>query len=81
MAEYRRRVGIETTFADCESNGCNLEASELVDLARLERLLLAVFLALCWSELLGLQATRSGLRRRFDRAGRCKLAVAWLCRR
>jgi len=81
ITEYRRRMRIEATFQDCKRRGWNLEASKLEELARLDRLLLAVFLALWWLELLGLQVIRRGLRRRYDRTERRDLSVVRLGRR
>lgn len=79
--EYRRRVQIEATFQDCKSRGWDIERSKVTDLGRLERLLVAVVLALWWSQLLGWRVIRSGLRCRFDRRDRRDLAVARLGRR
>lgn len=81
VIEYRRRTRIEATFQDCKRRGWNLEASKLEDLARLDRLVLAVVLALWWLSLLGLQVIRRGLRRRYDRADRRDLSVVRLGRR
>lgn len=81
VIEYRRRMRIEATFQDCKRRGWNLEASKLEELMRLDRLLLAVFLALWWLELLGLQVIRRGLRHRYDRTDRRDLSVVRLGRR
>jgi len=46
VAEYRRRSQVEAVFADCKSRGWRLKASRLADRNRLNRLLLALLLAL-----------------------------------
>jgi len=81
VTEYRRRMRIEATFQDCKRRGWNLEASKREALDRLDRLLLVVFLALWWLELLGLQVIRRGLRHHYDRTERRDLSVVRLGRR
>lgn len=80
VREYRRRTTAEATYADCKRRGWNIERSKVTDLDRFDRLLLALHLAVWWSEQLGLRVIRTGQRRRFDRAGRRDLSVrrlAW----
>lgn len=79
--EYRRRTHVEAFYADCKARGWNLEASKLRDRNRLNRLLLALVLALWWCHLLGQQVIRRGLRRQFDRTDRRDLSVVRLGRR
>jgi hypothetical protein len=67
---YRRRTRIEATFADTKRRGFDLERTKVVALDRLDRLILAVVLALWWGTQLGLRTIRSGRRRRYDRADR-----------
>lgn len=81
VREYRRRVQVEAVYLDCKSRGWELERSKLADPNRLNRLLLALFLALWWCHLLGQRAIRSGARRRFDRPNRRDLSVLRLGRR
>lgn len=81
VAEYRRRSQVEALYQDCKGRGWRLEGSKLVERNRLNRLLLAVFLALWWCHLLGQQAIRAGHRRVFDRAKRRDLGVIRLGRR
>jgi hypothetical protein len=86
VREYRRRARAEATYADCKARGWAVERSKVADPARLERLLLALHLALWWAHQLGLRAIRRGARRRFDRADRRDLALvrlgrAWLAER
>jgi hypothetical protein len=46
--EYALRMRVESTFQDSKSRGWDLEASLVKEEARLERLLLALFLAMWW---------------------------------
>jgi hypothetical protein len=83
VREYRRRARAEATYADCKRRGWDLERARIADPARLDRLLLALHLALWWAHQLGLRAARAGRRRRFDRADRRDLSLvrlgrAWL---
>jgi Transposase DDE domain len=80
VREYRRRMRAEATYQDCKTRGFAIERSKLRDLARLDRLLLALHLALWWGEQLGLRAIRTGQRRRSDRADRRDLSVLRLGR-
>jgi hypothetical protein len=80
VREYRRRARGEATYQDCKRRGFALEASRLRDLARLDRLLLALHLALWWGMQLGLRTIRHGHRRRYDRADRRELSVLRLGR-
>jgi hypothetical protein len=48
IAEYALRARVEATFQDSKSRGWRLEASRIADRTRLDRLLLALFLALWW---------------------------------
>jgi hypothetical protein len=81
VREYRRRALAEATYADGKGRGWAVERSKLADAARLERLLLALAVALWWAHQLGLRAIRAGQRRRFDRADRRDLSVVRLGRR
>lgn len=79
--EYRRRTQVEAFYQDCKSRGWDLEASKLGERNRLNRLLLALVLALWWCHLLGQQVLRRGMRRQFDRTDRRDLSVLRLGRR
>ncbi|CAN5581791.1 hypothetical protein BH24CHL1_BH24CHL1_02590 [soil metagenome] len=79
--EYRRRVQVEALYEDCKARGWDLEASKLRNFNRLNRLLLALVLALWWCHLLGQQVIRRGLRCQFDRPNRRDLSVLRLGRR
>lgn len=81
VREYRRRTQVEAFYADCKARGWNLEASKLGERNRLNRLLLALVLALWWCHLLGMQVIRRGLRPQFDRPTRRDLSVLRLGRR
>lgn len=80
VREYRRRVRCEATYQDCKRRGFDVERSKLTDLTRIDRLLLALHLALWWGEQLGLRVIRTGQRRRFDRTDRRELSVLRLGR-
>lgn len=75
VREYRQRARAEATYADEKGRGFVLERSKLVAPDRIERLLLAVHLALWWAYGLGLQAVRNGWRRRYDRRDRRDLSL------
>ena len=64
------RARAEATYADEKGRGFRLDRSKLAALERIERLLLAVHLALWWTYGLGLQAVRNGQRPRYDRRDR-----------
>lgn len=81
VREYRRRVRAEATYQDCKRRGWDIERSKVTDRNRFARLLLALHLALWWSQQLGLRVIRTGQRRRFDRADRRELSVVRLGRR
>jgi hypothetical protein len=81
VREYRRRVQVEACYQDCKRRGFDLEASHIRDRNRINRLLLALYLALWWCFLLGATAIRRGLRRHFDRADRRDLSLMRLGRR
>jgi hypothetical protein len=68
--EYALRMRVESTFQDDKSRGWNLEHSLIEDLERLNRLLLAVFLAMWWVTYLAASCIHYGERHRFDRHDR-----------
>lgn len=70
VATYRLRMRVEATFQDTKTRGWDLEGSRLHDLARLERLLLGLALALWWTTQLAAACLHQGQRRRLDRADR-----------
>lgn len=81
VREYRRRMRVEATYEDCKTRGFQLEHSNLQATDRLDRLLLALHLALWWGQQLGLRVIRHGQRRHFDRADRRDVSVLRLGRR
>lgn len=81
VREYRRRIRIEATFADTKKRGFDLERTKIVKRDRIERLLLALSLALWWGTQLGLRVIRTGVRCQFDRHDRRDLSVVRLGRR
>lgn len=77
----RRRAQAEASYQDSTARGWQLEASTLTERNRLNRLLLALFLALWWCHLLGQRVIRGGHRRHFDRPKRRELRVFRVGRR
>ena len=80
VREYRKRVRVEATYADAKGRGFGLERSKVVAADRLERLLVALHLALWWAYGLGLHLVRQGQRHRFDRRDRRDLSLVRLGR-
>jgi hypothetical protein len=70
VARYAWRMRVESTFQDTKRRGWNLEASLIEDRARLNRLLLALFLAIWWVSHLAASCMHHGKRERFDRHDR-----------
>jgi hypothetical protein len=68
--EYAVRMRVEATFQDSKSRGWNLEASRIADQSRLDRLLLALFLARWWVTHLAAACMHHGKRHWFDRHDR-----------
>ena len=60
----------EATYQDLKGRCFGLGRSRLAAPGRVDRLLLALVLALWWADDLGARAVRAGLRRRDDRPGR-----------
>jgi hypothetical protein len=83
VCEYARRMRVESTFQDDKSRGWDLEASLIEDRARLNRLLLALFLAMWWVTHLAACCIHHGKRDQFDRHDRrdksiFRLGQLWL---
>jgi Transposase DDE domain len=70
VSDYRLRMRVESTFQDAKSRGWKLEASWIRDRARLDRLLLGLFLAIWWVSHLAACCIHHGQRHRFDRHDR-----------
>ena len=68
--EYGWRMRVEATFQDSKSRGWDIEASQIKNLAHLERLLLALFMAIWWVSHLAASCIHHGQRHRFDRRDR-----------
>lgn len=68
--DYARRMRVESTFQDEKSRGWNLEVSLIEDRARLDRLLLALFVAMWWVAHLAASCIHHGKRDQFDRHDR-----------
>jgi Transposase DDE domain len=67
---YAWRMRVEATFQDSKSRGFNIEASWIEDRTHLDRLLLALFLAMWWVSHLAAACIHHGQRHRFDRVDR-----------
>jgi len=67
---YGWRMRVEATFQDSKSRGWNIEASWITDRTHLDRLLLALFLAMWWVSHLAAACIHNGQRPRFDRGDR-----------
>lgn len=83
LREYAARMRVEATFQDSKSRGWRLEASRIADRTRLDRLLLALFLAVWWVTHLAAACLHHGKRQRFDRhdrraKGMFRLGRLWL---
>jgi len=70
VQEYAWRMRVEATFQDSKSRGWNIEASWIEQAAHLDRLLLALFLAIWWTSHLAAACIHHGQRQRFDRVDR-----------
>jgi Transposase DDE domain len=70
VREYARRMRVESTFQDLKRRGWDLEGTVIADRARLDRLLLVVFLSLWWLAHLAASCVHHGQRARFDRRDR-----------
>jgi Transposase DDE domain len=68
--EYALRMRVESTFQDSKSRGWDLEASWVKEKARLDRLLLVLFVAMWWVSHLAASCMHHGKRDRFDRHDR-----------
>jgi len=80
VATYRRRFHAEAMYEDCKSRGGQREATRLTDHNRLNRLLLAVRVAVWWMQQTGIRVIRSGVRHRYDRRERREMSVQRLGR-
>jgi len=83
VQEYAWRMRVESTFQDTKSRGWDLEASLIEDRERLNRLLLALFIAMWWVIHLAASCIHHGQRDRFDRHDRrdkslFRLGSLWL---
>ncbi len=83
IRQYSWRMRVEATFQDSKSRGWDLEASLIRDHERLNRLLLALFIAMWWVTHLAACCIHHGQRDRFDRHDRrdkslFRLGSLWL---
>jgi len=67
---YARRMRVESTFQDRNRRGWDLEGTGIADRARLDRLLLVLFVSLWWLAHLAAACVHHGQRARFDRHDR-----------
>jgi hypothetical protein len=70
VREYRWRMRVESTFEDCKRRGWDIEGTVLTERARLDRLLLVLFVGLWWVTRLAASCIHHGQRDRFDRHDR-----------
>ena len=70
VAHYAWRMRVEATFQDTKSRGWDLEATLIADRARLDRLLLALFVGMWWVGHLAAACIHKGKRESFDRHDR-----------
>ena len=70
VARYAWRMRVEATFQDTKSRGWDLEATLIADRARLDRLLLALFVGMWWVGHLAAACIHKGKRESFDRHDR-----------
>jgi len=72
---YAKRFLIETCFSDGKGRGFNLQKSHLSVPERINRLLMATFLAYYWIVALGVSAVQDGWQGVIHRADRCDLSL------
>lgn len=80
VATYRRRARCEAMYEDCKTRGWQMEATKLRDHNRLNRLLMAVWVAVWWMQPSGMAVIHYGVRRRYDRRERREMRVQQLGR-
>jgi hypothetical protein len=67
---YRRRMRVEASFCDFKRRGWDIEGTVVANRARLERLLLVLFVGVWWVSHLAAACMHDGHRERFDRHDR-----------
>jgi hypothetical protein len=72
---YEKRFKIETFFSDEKGRGFNLQKSHLSNPERINRLLMAAFLAYYWIVALGVTAAQEGWQTVIHRTDRCDLSL------
>jgi hypothetical protein len=72
---YAKRFKIETCFSDQKGRGFNLQKSHLSDPERIDRLLMATFIAYYCIIALGVSALREGWQSVIHRTDRCDLSL------
>lgn len=72
---YGKRFLIETCFSDQKGRGFNLQKSHMSNPERINRLLMAVFLAYYWIVALGVSAVKEGWQGVIHRRHRCDLSL------
>lgn len=81
--QYARRMRVESSFQDFKRRGWDIEGTVIEDRARLERLLLVLFVGVWWISHLAAACIHHGQRDRFDRhdrrdKGLFRLGRLWL---
>jgi hypothetical protein len=77
---YRRRMRVESSFQDFKRRGWDIEGTVIADRARLDRLLLVLFLGVWWVSHLAAACMHEGQRDRFDQHDRRDRGIFWLGR-
>jgi hypothetical protein len=70
VRQYARRMRVESSFCDFKRRGWDMEGTVIADRARLERLLLVLFVGVWWISHLAAACMHEGHRARFDRHDR-----------
>ncbi len=70
VGQYARSMRVESSFCDFKRRGRDIEGTGMVERARLERVLLVLFLGVWWVSHLAAACMHEGQRERFDRHDR-----------
>jgi len=70
LRTYKRRMWMEAMFGDMKDNGFDLEATQLRDASRIQRLMLGVCIAYVWLVALASWVIKNGYRHLIDRKDR-----------
>ncbi len=70
VSQYARRMRVESSFQDFKRRGWDIDGTVMAERARLERLLLVLFIGVWWVSHLAAACIHHGQRDRFDRHDR-----------